>query len=44
MQPDMSRRDFMRNTALIGAAAVVLGNLIADLLYAVVDPRARSDR
>jgi peptide/nickel transport system permease protein len=29
---------------LIGAAAVVMGNLIADLLYAVVDPRARSDR
>jgi peptide/nickel transport system permease protein len=29
---------------LIGAAAVVLGNLIADLLYVVVDPRARSDR
>ena len=28
---------------LIGAAAVVLGNLIADLLYAVVDPRARSE-
>lgn len=27
---------------LIGAAAVVLGNLAADLLYAVVDPRARS--
>jgi peptide/nickel transport system permease protein len=29
---------------LVGAAAVVLGNLIADLLYAVVDPRARGDR
>jgi peptide/nickel transport system permease protein len=27
---------------LIGAAAVVLGNLVADLLYVVVDPRARS--
>jgi peptide/nickel transport system permease protein len=29
---------------LIGAAAVVLGNLVADLLYAVVDPRARGER
>lgn len=26
---------------LVGAAAVILGNLVADLLYAVVDPRAR---
>ncbi len=26
---------------LIGAAAVILGNLIADVLYAVVDPRTR---
>jgi len=26
---------------LIGTAAVILGNLIADVLYAVVDPRAR---
>lgn len=26
---------------LIGAAAVILGNLIADMLYAVVDPRTR---
>ena len=30
--------------ALIGAAAVVLGNLVADLLYAVVDPRSRGER
>jgi peptide/nickel transport system permease protein len=29
---------------LVGAAAVVLGNLVADLLYAVVDPRARGER
>lgn len=29
---------------LVGAAAVVLGNLLSDVLYAVVDPRARSDR
>jgi peptide/nickel transport system permease protein len=29
---------------LIGAAAVVLGNLVADLLYAVVDPRSRSEQ
>ncbi len=29
---------------LIGAAAVVLGNLVADLLYAVVDPRSRVER
>jgi len=29
---------------LVGAAAVVIGNLIADLLYAVVDPRSRGDR
>jgi peptide/nickel transport system permease protein len=28
---------------LIGAAAVVVGNLVADLLYAVVDPRARGE-
>ncbi len=27
--------------AVLGAAAVVAGNLVADLLYAVVDPRAR---
>jgi len=27
---------------LIGTAVVILGNLIADLLYAVVDPRARN--
>ena len=26
---------------LVGAVAVILGNLISDLLYAVVDPRAR---
>lgn len=26
---------------LVGAVAVVLGNLVSDLLYAVVDPRAR---
>lgn len=29
---------------LVGAAAVILGNLAADLLYAVVDPRARRQR
>jgi peptide/nickel transport system permease protein len=29
---------------LIGAAAVVVGNLVADLLYAVVDPRARGEQ
>ena len=27
-----------------GAVAVLLGNLAADVLYAVVDPRAREDR
>jgi peptide/nickel transport system permease protein len=27
---------------LVGATAVILGNLIADVLYAAVDPRARS--
>jgi peptide/nickel transport system permease protein len=26
---------------LVGTVAVILGNLVADLLYAVVDPRAR---
>jgi peptide/nickel transport system permease protein len=26
---------------IVGAIAVILGNLVADLLYAVVDPRAR---
>ena len=26
---------------IVGAVAVVLGNLLADLLYAVVDPRVR---
>jgi peptide/nickel transport system permease protein len=26
---------------LVGAAAVILGNLISDMLYAAVDPRAR---
>jgi len=29
---------------LVGAAAVILGNLVADLLYAVVDPRSRGER
>ena len=29
---------------LVGAAAVVIVNLIADLLYAVVNPRSRGDR
>jgi peptide/nickel transport system permease protein len=29
---------------LIGAAAVILGNLVADLLYAIVDPRARGEQ
>ena len=28
---------------LVGAVAVILGNLVADLLYAVVDPRTRRD-
>jgi peptide/nickel transport system permease protein len=28
---------------LVGAAAVIVGNLIADLLYAAVDPRARDE-
>ncbi len=28
-------------TTLIAAIATVIGNLIADLLYAVVDPRVR---
>ncbi len=28
---------------MLGAAAVVLGNLVADLLVAVIDPRVRSD-
>jgi len=29
---------------LVGALAVVLGSLLADLLYAVVDPRVREQR
>lgn len=29
---------------VLGATAVVLGNLVADVLYAVVDPRAREER
>jgi peptide/nickel transport system permease protein len=29
---------------LVGAIAVILGNLLADLMYAVVDPRAREER
>lgn len=29
---------------LIGAAAVILGNLVSDVLYAIVDPRARRPR
>jgi peptide/nickel transport system permease protein len=28
---------------LMGAVAVLLGSLVADLLYAVIDPRARED-
>ena len=27
---------------LIATAAVIIGNLVADVLYAVVDPRTRS--
>ena len=29
---------------LLGAVAVIVGNLVADLLYAAADPRAREDR
>jgi peptide/nickel transport system permease protein len=29
---------------LVGAAAVIIGSLIADLLYAVADPRAREEQ
>ncbi len=29
---------------LVGAAAVIIGSLVADLLYAVADPRAREER
>lgn len=29
---------------LVGAAAVIVGSLVADLLYAVADPRAREER
>jgi peptide/nickel transport system permease protein len=29
---------------LLGAAAVILGNLVADLLYSVVDPRSRTEQ
>jgi peptide/nickel transport system permease protein len=29
---------------VVGATAVIAGNLVADLLYAVVDPRAREER
>jgi peptide/nickel transport system permease protein len=29
---------------IVGAVAVILGNLLADLLYAVVDPRVREQR
>jgi ABC-type dipeptide/oligopeptide/nickel transport system permease component len=28
---------------LLGAVAVLVGSLVADVLYAVVDPRARED-
>jgi peptide/nickel transport system permease protein len=28
---------------ILGAVAVLLGNLLADILYAVVDPRIRLD-
>jgi peptide/nickel transport system permease protein len=29
---------------IVGALAVILGNLVADLLYALVDPRSREER
>jgi peptide/nickel transport system permease protein len=38
-------RDYplVMGTSLIFGTMVVLGNLVADLLYAVVDPRIRYD-
>ena len=30
-------------TSFVAAAMVVFGNLLADVLYAVVDPRIRND-
>jgi peptide/nickel transport system permease protein len=39
-----ARDTLILGATLVGAAAVVLGNLAADLLYAVVDPRARGER
>lgn len=40
----INNRDYpvIQATVVIGAIAVVLGNLIADLLYSVVDPRIKS--
>jgi ABC-type dipeptide/oligopeptide/nickel transport system permease component len=41
----ISNRDYpvIQATVVIGAIAVVLGNLIADLLYTVVDPRIKTE-
>jgi ABC-type dipeptide/oligopeptide/nickel transport system permease component len=41
----ISDRDYpvIQTTAVLGAVAVVLGNLISDLLYTVVDPRIKSE-
>src|SRR6266516_1470469 len=41
----ISDRDYpvIQATAVLGAVAVVLGNLISDLLYTVVDPRIKAE-
>jgi len=41
----ISQRDYpvIQATTLIGAFAVVIGNLISDLLYTVVDPRIKAE-
>ncbi len=41
----ISNRDYpvIQATVIIGAIAVVLGNLIADILYSIVDPRIKAE-
>ncbi|HEY7418015.1 MAG TPA: ABC transporter permease [Ktedonobacteraceae bacterium] len=41
----INNRDYpvIQATVIIGAIAVVLGNLIADLLYSVIDPRIKTE-
>jgi peptide/nickel transport system permease protein len=44
MTKAVARRDYpvIQGIALMSACAVIVGNLLAELVYPLVDPRARS--